>query len=121
MGAVNVRRSLFLMAGVRLIMRVAVHLLDIRRNPRPTATVIVQLTASDSKTVAELALHNLVGDMPKAPKRSEEVLSQASDLASEGKDAIQSDLAQAVIDAVPAIDNFVEVMDNITDVRTFNL
>lgn len=87
-----------------------------------TASVIVHLIASDSKAIAELALQNLVRDIPHAPlspSRTGDILSKVDDLATKGKEAIQSNLAQAVIDAVPVIDNFVAVMDNIADVRTF--
>lgn len=59
--------------------------------------------------------------MPQVPSRSGEMLSKAADLVSEGKDTIESDLVQAVINSFPVIDNFVKLMDTIADVRTFCL
>lgn len=113
------------MLGVWLILSEAKLCLlpvDGRRNPKPTATLIVHLTASDSKAIAELALQNLVRDIPQAPLsagRTGEILKKAAGLASEGKNVIQSDLVQKMIGTVPAIDNFVTAMDKIADVCTF--
>lgn len=120
----RVRRYSSLLPGVWLILYVAelrLHPVDGRRNQEPTVTIIVHLTASDSKAVAELALQNLVRDTPQvtlAVSCTGDILNK---LATEGKNVIQSDLANALKDAVPVIDNFVMVMDNIANVRTFCL
>lgn len=65
----KVRKSPFLLSRVWLILCVVeLRLLPVdgRRNPKPTATVVVHLISSDSKAVAQLALQNLVRDMPRA-------------------------------------------------------
>lgn len=77
----------------------------------------------------EIALHNLVRDTPLPAGRPAEILDKVDGLATEGKDVIQNDLSKAILDpvlqtfvnAVPAIDTFVTAMDNIAEVRTFNL
>lgn len=93
------------------------------RNPKPTATMVVHLAPSDVKANAELALKNLVGDIPQGPlsasTQEEDVISKADRLSAAGKNAIKK--TDAFKDAIPAIDNFVSAIDTIAHVRTFNL
>lgn len=94
---------------------------DGRRNPEPTATLILHLQISDARANAELALHNLVRSLSKRPP-AKEIGDKADALAVEGKNAIResSDLAGAFEGAIPSIDHFVTVVDKVADVRTFN-
>ena len=87
--------------------------------------VVLHLKQSDVNTNTEIALKNVVKDTAEEKKHTmssvEEIASRTEELAIDGQKAIQSDLFQMLQSAVPAIDNVVQVLDNIAEVSVGKL
>ena len=63
-------------------------------------------------------MKNLVEETTGRGKLSgDEIATSADKLVQAGQSAIQSDLSQSFQAAVPAIDNFIQVLDNVAEVR----
>lgn len=85
---------------------------------RALASVDLYIAASDVRLNAELALKNLVEETTRREKPSdEEIATRVDELAEEGQHAIQSNSSQSLQAAIPGIDNFIQFMDNVADVR----
>ena len=85
---------------------------------RTLGSVEVHIAASDVRSNAELALKNLVEETTRGVKSSgDELATRVDELVEAGQSAIQSDLSQSFQAAVPGIDNFIQVLDSVADVR----
>ena len=88
---------------------------------RALGSVELLITLSDVKANAELALKNLVEETTRGGKLSaDEIATKVDELAEAGQGAIQSSLSKSFQSAVPGIDNVIQVLDSVADVRDSN-
>ena len=69
------------------------------------------------KANAELALKNLVEETTRGIASADGIAKEVDGLAEAGHRAIQSSLAESFQAAVPGIDNVIQVLDSVADVR----
>ena len=113
------------MAGVRLSTSLLipsdlreVELAGPSSGNRALGSVDLLLTPSDVKANAELALKNLVEETTRRGKSTaDEITTKVDELAEAGQDAIQGSLSKSFQAAVPGIDNVIQVLDSVADVR----
>ena len=87
---------------------------------RALGSVDLFIAPSDVKANAELALKNLVEETTRRGKSTgDEITKELDGLAEAGQRAIQSSLSEAFQSAVPGIDNVIQVLDSVADVRVF--
>ena len=87
---------------------------------RALGSVDLLLAPSDVKANAELALKNLVEESTRGGKLSaDEITEKVDELAEAGQSAIQSNLFKSFQSAVPKIDNVIQLLDRVADVRVF--
>ena len=85
---------------------------------RSLGSVELFIAPSDGKANAELALKNLVEETTrKGQSSADDVATKADELAEAGQRAIQSSLSESFQSAVPGIDNVIQLLDNVADVR----
>ena len=85
---------------------------------RATGSIELFIASSDVKANAELALKNLVEETTRKGRSSaDEVATKVDSLAETGQRAIQSSLSESFQSAVPGIDNVIQLLDNVADVR----
>ena len=85
---------------------------------RALGSVELFIALSDVKANAELALKNLVEETTRGGKLSaDEIATKVDELAEAGQGAIQSSLSKSFQAAVPGIDNVMQVLDSVADVR----
>ena len=112
------------MAGVRLP-KSPLKLSDLREvelagpssGNRALESVELVIAPSDVKANADLALKNLVEETTRGGKSADETVTRANELAEAGQRAIQSSLSESFQSAVPGIDNVIQVLDSVADVR----
>ena len=89
---------------------------------RALGSVELFIAQSDGKANAELALKNLVEETTRRGQSSaDDVATKVDELAEAGQRAIQSSLSESFQSAVPRIDNVIQLLDNVAEVRALNI
>ena len=89
---------------------------------RALGSVELFIAQSDGKANAELALKNLAEEITRRGKPSAvEIATKVDELAETGQRAIQSSLSESFQSAVPGIDNVIQLLDNVAEVRALNI
>lgn len=85
---------------------------------RATGCIELFIASSSVKANAELSLKNLVEETTRKGRSSaDEVATKVDSLAEAGQRAIQSSLSESFQSAVPGIDNVIQLLDNVAEVR----
>ena len=85
---------------------------------RATGSIELFIAPSDVKANAELALKNLVEETTRRGESSAvEMTAKVDELAEAGQSAIMKNLFKWFQSAVPGIDNVIQALDSVADVR----